>query len=145
MSKSSLLCVECQNLAKLCAIYFSAFQEGWCDSQGTLDEIREKLQSRKEGAIKRERALAYSLSRQVEHLGSKHLCQSIDLSCMFKLLITLVLAGIHVWSFSSNVGKHRMECQTLLWFLSSTMSLIRATQAGAGWKGGWQLNHGRTD
>ncbi|KAJ0977466.1 hypothetical protein J5N97_012940 [Dioscorea zingiberensis] len=39
-------------------------EEGWCDSQGTVEEIRAKLQLRKEGAIKRERALAYSLSQQ---------------------------------------------------------------------------------
>ncbi|XP_010262062.1 PREDICTED: protein IQ-DOMAIN 1-like [Nelumbo nucifera] len=39
-------------------------EEGWCDSQGTLEEIRSKLQMRQEGAIKRERAIAYSLSQQ---------------------------------------------------------------------------------
>lgn len=35
-------------------------QEGWCDSQGTLEEVRVKLQKRQEGAIKRERAIAYA-------------------------------------------------------------------------------------
>ncbi|XP_068647630.1 protein IQ-DOMAIN 6 [Aristolochia californica] len=39
-------------------------EEGWCDSQGTLEEVRAKLQMRQEGAIKRERAVAYSLSQQ---------------------------------------------------------------------------------
>nr|XP_029121289.1 protein IQ-DOMAIN 1 isoform X2 [Elaeis guineensis] len=39
-------------------------EEGWCDSQGTLEEVRAKLQMRQEGAIKRERALAYALSSQ---------------------------------------------------------------------------------
>ncbi|KAF9613069.1 hypothetical protein IFM89_005517, partial [Coptis chinensis] len=39
-------------------------EEGWCDSQGTLHEIRTKLQMRQEGAVKRERALAYCLSQQ---------------------------------------------------------------------------------
>ncbi|XP_058068923.1 protein IQ-DOMAIN 6 [Magnolia sinica] len=39
-------------------------EEGWCDSQCTLDEVRAKLQMRQEGAIKRERAIAYSLSQQ---------------------------------------------------------------------------------
>ncbi|KAJ3693821.1 hypothetical protein LUZ60_009301 [Juncus effusus] len=39
-------------------------EEGWCDSQGTLEEIRAKLQMRQEGAIKRERAIAYALSQQ---------------------------------------------------------------------------------
>lgn len=44
-------------------------QEGWCDSQGTLEEVRAKLQMRQEGAIKRERALAYALSQQVVIAG----------------------------------------------------------------------------
>ncbi|XP_072983132.1 protein IQ-DOMAIN 6-like isoform X2 [Typha latifolia] len=44
-------------------------EEGWCDSQSTLEEVRAKLQMRKEGAIKRERAIAYTLSQQ-----SKLLC-----------------------------------------------------------------------
>ncbi|KAG1330181.1 protein IQ-DOMAIN 1 [Cocos nucifera] len=39
-------------------------EEGWCDSQGTLEAVRAKLQMRQEGAIKRERALAYALSQQ---------------------------------------------------------------------------------
>ena len=42
------------------------FQEGWCDIQGTLEEVRVKLQKRQEGAIKRERAIAYAYSQQVE-------------------------------------------------------------------------------
>uniref|UniRef100_A0A0A8YKU0 DUF4005 domain-containing protein n=1 Tax=Arundo donax TaxID=35708 RepID=A0A0A8YKU0_ARUDO len=41
-------------------------EEGWCDSQGTLEEVRVKLQKRQEGAIKRERAIAYAYSQQVE-------------------------------------------------------------------------------
>ncbi|KAK1265476.1 Protein IQ-DOMAIN 31 [Acorus gramineus] len=39
-------------------------EEGWCDSRGTLEEVKTKLQMRQEGAIKRERAIAYSLSQQ---------------------------------------------------------------------------------
>ncbi|KDP40751.1 hypothetical protein JCGZ_24750 [Jatropha curcas] len=39
-------------------------EEGWCDSLGTVDAVRTKLQMRQEGAIKRERAIAYSLSQQ---------------------------------------------------------------------------------
>jgi hypothetical protein len=41
-------------------------QEGWCDSQGTLEAIRVKLEKRQEGAIKRERAIAYVYSQQIE-------------------------------------------------------------------------------
>ncbi|KAJ4952468.1 hypothetical protein NE237_029300 [Protea cynaroides] len=39
-------------------------EEGWCDSRGTIDEVRTKLHMRQEGAIKRERAIAYSLAQQ---------------------------------------------------------------------------------
>ncbi|KAK1312771.1 Protein IQ-DOMAIN 31 [Acorus calamus] len=39
-------------------------EEGWCDSRGTLEQVKAKLQMRQEGAIKRERAIAYSLSQQ---------------------------------------------------------------------------------
>ncbi|CAL9767390.1 unnamed protein product [Musa acuminata subsp. burmannicoides] len=40
-------------------------EEGWCDSQGTLEKIRTRLQMRQEGALKRERAIAYAMSQQV--------------------------------------------------------------------------------
>ncbi|XP_031104250.1 protein IQ-DOMAIN 1-like [Ipomoea triloba] len=33
----------------------------WCDSKGTYEEVKAKMQMRQEGAFKRERALAYSL------------------------------------------------------------------------------------
>ncbi|KAL0463819.1 UNVERIFIED_CONTAM: hypothetical protein Slati_0269500 [Sesamum latifolium] len=39
-------------------------ESGWCDSRGTVDEVRSKLQMKQEGAIKRERAIAYALSQQ---------------------------------------------------------------------------------
>uniref|UniRef100_A0A0D9UXV4 DUF4005 domain-containing protein n=1 Tax=Leersia perrieri TaxID=77586 RepID=A0A0D9UXV4_9ORYZ len=41
-------------------------EEGWCDTQGTLEDVRVKLQKRQEGAIKRERAIAYAYSQQIE-------------------------------------------------------------------------------
>ncbi|KAK6118313.1 hypothetical protein DH2020_047884 [Rehmannia glutinosa] len=40
------------------------FQEGWCDSRGTLEDIKAKIQMKQEGAVKRERALAYSLAQK---------------------------------------------------------------------------------
>nr|CAN81630.1 hypothetical protein VITISV_000215 [Vitis vinifera] len=40
------------------------FQEGWCDRRGTVDQVRTKLQMRQEGAIKRERAISYSISQK---------------------------------------------------------------------------------
>ncbi|KAF3447546.1 hypothetical protein FNV43_RR12732 [Rhamnella rubrinervis] len=39
-------------------------EEGWCDSKGTLDDIKTKLQMRQAGAFKRERAIAYSLAQK---------------------------------------------------------------------------------
>ncbi|KAL2317929.1 hypothetical protein Fmac_031805 [Flemingia macrophylla] len=39
-------------------------EEGWCDSKGSLDDVKTKLQMRQEGAFKRERAIAYSLAHK---------------------------------------------------------------------------------
>ncbi|KAJ8755766.1 hypothetical protein K2173_024310 [Erythroxylum novogranatense] len=39
-------------------------EERWCDSPGTVEEVRAKLRMKHEGAIKRERAYAYSISQQ---------------------------------------------------------------------------------
>ncbi|GMI86061.1 IQ-domain 8 [Hibiscus trionum] len=39
-------------------------EKGWCDSAGTLEELKAKQQMRQEGAIKRERAIAYSALNQ---------------------------------------------------------------------------------
>ncbi|KAE9599815.1 hypothetical protein Lal_00045730 [Lupinus albus] len=39
-------------------------EEGWCDSKGTLKDVKTKLQMRQEGAFKRERAIAYSLGHK---------------------------------------------------------------------------------
>ncbi|TKY74897.1 IQ-DOMAIN 1 [Spatholobus suberectus] len=39
-------------------------EEGWCDSRGTLEDVKAKIQMRQEGAFKRERAIAYSLAQK---------------------------------------------------------------------------------
>ncbi|RDX83807.1 Protein IQ-DOMAIN 1, partial [Mucuna pruriens] len=39
-------------------------EEGWCDSKGSLEDVKIKLQMRQEGAFKRERAIAYSLAHK---------------------------------------------------------------------------------
>ncbi|KAM7493452.1 hypothetical protein LguiB_028061 [Lonicera macranthoides] len=39
-------------------------EEGWCDSRGTLEEVKAKIHMRKEGAFKRERAIAYALAQK---------------------------------------------------------------------------------
>ncbi|KAL5755677.1 hypothetical protein ACOSP7_020079 [Xanthoceras sorbifolium] len=49
-------------------------EQGWCDIPGTVDEVRAKLQLRQEGAIKRERAIAYSSSQK----QSRSSCPSPD-------------------------------------------------------------------
>lgn len=40
-------------------------EEGWCDSKGTIQDVKAKIQMRQEGAFKRERAIAYSLAQKV--------------------------------------------------------------------------------
>ncbi|XP_059457585.1 protein IQ-DOMAIN 8-like [Corylus avellana] len=45
-------------------------EHGWCDSPGTIDEVRAKLQMRQEGALKRERAIAYSRFQQQPRLSA---------------------------------------------------------------------------
>ncbi|CAK8576359.1 unnamed protein product [Lathyrus sativus] len=39
-------------------------EQGWCEIPGTADEVKAKLRLRQEGAVKRDRAMAYSLSAQ---------------------------------------------------------------------------------
>ncbi|KAK8469727.1 hypothetical protein PHAVU_005G157700 [Phaseolus vulgaris] len=43
-------------------------EQGWCDIPGTMDEVKAKLRMRQEGAVKRDRAMAYSLSTQQSRL-----------------------------------------------------------------------------
>ncbi|KAK2986157.1 hypothetical protein RJ640_019563 [Escallonia rubra] len=47
-------------------------EEGWCDSRGTLEQVKAKIQLKQEGAFKRERALAYSIAQKQlkSNLGS---------------------------------------------------------------------------
>ncbi|KAK9274055.1 hypothetical protein L1049_018869 [Liquidambar formosana] len=51
---------ECRSKADL----LKQAEEGWCDSMGTLEDVKTKLQMRQEGAFKRERAIAYSLAQK---------------------------------------------------------------------------------
>ncbi|KAL5228179.1 hypothetical protein ABZP36_016444 [Zizania latifolia] len=39
-------------------------EAGWCDIQGTVDDVRSKIHMRHEGAMKRERAITYALAHQ---------------------------------------------------------------------------------
>ncbi|KAJ1263847.1 hypothetical protein BS78_09G218400 [Paspalum vaginatum] len=45
-------------------------EEQWCDRHGSVEEVRSKLHMKHEGAAKRERAIAYSVSHQPR--GPKH-------------------------------------------------------------------------
>ncbi|KAK8574897.1 hypothetical protein V6N13_033886 [Hibiscus sabdariffa] len=55
--------VPCEGQA-MSSEYRNQTEKGWCDSAGTLEELRAKQQMRQEGAIKRERAIAYSALNQ---------------------------------------------------------------------------------
>ncbi|KAH9616033.1 hypothetical protein KSS87_015943 [Heliosperma pusillum] len=44
-------------------------EEGWCNIRGSAEEVKTKLQSRHEAAIKRERAISYAVSQQ-QYRGS---------------------------------------------------------------------------
>eukprot|EP00249_Psilotum_nudum_P001195 c13557_g1_i1 orf=585-1838(-) len=49
------------------------YEEGWCDSIGTLEDIQAKAQQKQAAAIKRERALAYAFSNQWKSNSSQNL------------------------------------------------------------------------
>ncbi|KAJ6327622.1 hypothetical protein OIU78_014480 [Salix suchowensis] len=57
-------------------------QKRWCDSPGTVDKVKEKLQMRTEGAIKRERAIAYSLSQQKSKSNCASPCRRTSKSAL---------------------------------------------------------------
>lgn len=40
-------------------------EKGWCDIQGSIEEVKSKLQMKQDGAIKRERAIAYAIAQQL--------------------------------------------------------------------------------
>ena len=64
-------------------------QEGWCDSQGTLEAIRARLQKRQEGVLKRERAIAYAMSQEV-HIHHKLIFwSSIELNLLVHSVLLL--------------------------------------------------------
>ncbi|XP_019448229.1 PREDICTED: protein IQ-DOMAIN 1-like isoform X2 [Lupinus angustifolius] len=44
--------------------YVTETEQRWCEIPGTVDDVKAKLRMRQEGAIKRDRAMAYSLSKQ---------------------------------------------------------------------------------
>ncbi|XVF25154.1 hypothetical protein REPUB_Repub13aG0189100 [Reevesia pubescens] len=45
-------------------------EKGWCNSPGTLEELRAKQQMKQDGAIRRERAIAYSALKQSRSCAS---------------------------------------------------------------------------
>ncbi|XP_074332919.1 protein IQ-DOMAIN 6-like isoform X2 [Apium graveolens] len=55
-------------------------EEGWCDSRGTILEVKAKIQMRQEGAFKRERALAYSHAQKLNSIQSSHSQTNISIA-----------------------------------------------------------------
>lgn len=51
---------------------------GWCDSPGTAAQVRQKLQMKQQGAVKRERAIAYILSKQQTNPSSNSRRNNLD-------------------------------------------------------------------
>ncbi|KAK4756591.1 hypothetical protein SAY87_006718 [Trapa incisa] len=51
---------ECRSKADL----LKQAEKGWCDSKGTVEDIKAKIQMKQEGAFKRDRAIAYSLAHK---------------------------------------------------------------------------------
>ncbi|MCO5547587.1 hypothetical protein L7F22_001038 [Adiantum nelumboides] len=64
MSEEGLAVQQKVNQRRLLEAQLHASEKGWCDSYGTLEDIEAKLQQKQEGAIKRDRAMAYALSHQ---------------------------------------------------------------------------------
>uniref|UniRef100_A0A6N2NHN4 DUF4005 domain-containing protein n=1 Tax=Salix viminalis TaxID=40686 RepID=A0A6N2NHN4_SALVM len=62
--------------------FFFHLNKRWCDSPGTVDKVKEKLQMRTEGAIKRERAIAYSLSQQKSKSNCASPCRRTSKSAL---------------------------------------------------------------
>ena len=52
-------------LERVLVVLTLSYQGGWCDSIGSVEQIRTKLVKRQEAATKRERAMAYALTHQV--------------------------------------------------------------------------------
>jgi hypothetical protein len=118
------------------------FQEGWCDSQGTLEEVRVKLQKRQEGAIKRERAIAYVYSQHIEGVPKCNV--RTNSSAEFYNSGIIDLNELTIFLFCSN-RRTAMVGPTSRVSCSSTSTATRTTAAGAGWRGGWRRGRGRTD
>ncbi|VVA24033.1 PREDICTED: IQ-DOMAIN [Prunus dulcis] len=51
-------------------------EQGWCDSPGTVSEVRAKLEMRQRANIKRERAIAYSFSQQRSRSNASPYCRT---------------------------------------------------------------------
>lgn len=55
-------------------------EEGWCDSRGTIQEVKAKIQMRQEGAFKRERALAYSHAQKLKSIQNSYSQTNISMA-----------------------------------------------------------------
>jgi len=59
-----ICCLKCLQLIQFVE-QSSSFADDWDDRPRTIEEIQAMLQSRKEAALKKERALSYAFSHQV--------------------------------------------------------------------------------
>ncbi|XP_073147886.1 protein IQ-DOMAIN 6-like [Henckelia pumila] len=57
-------CTQSSAQNKLKADPVKQAENGWCDSRGTADEVKSKIQMKQEGALKRERAISYAFSQR---------------------------------------------------------------------------------
>jgi hypothetical protein len=54
-------------------------QGGWCGSIGSMEEMQAKALKRQEAAAKRERAMAYALTHQVNFWGTSTVTKNVKL------------------------------------------------------------------
>lgn len=101
-------------------------QKGWCDSKGTVEDIKVKIQMKQEGAFKRERAIAYSLAQKVCYskrlkalaLGSHFSIENTVIGCL------LFCSGNQAWTQIPGQTSHFPPLRD--------MRLTRTAGAGAG-------------
>ena len=110
---------------------------------------------RTEGAIKRERAIAYSLSQQVMKLGRLNIActflyvYELDKNIKEKLLSSQFAYQVFFFVFAFRnqdlIVQAHVEEQASQHCLSRISHWITAALDGAGWNVGWQPSHGKID
>lgn len=114
-------------------------QEGWCDSRGTLEDVKAKIQMRQEGAFKRERAIAYSLAQKVT--------SKVETFWTFPFPFCSREIFPKILDVCSNAGQPQVPFHKQMprFPLSRITRLAKPMGDGVGWNDGWQPSHGRVD